>query len=78
MVKRIFNFGSMRQYLDTANQIPERCLHHGQFEKKIAVQQFSEILQLKSKNGSYVLANHNANFKLRLKFVLKHAHESSL
>ena len=34
--------------------------------------------QIKKKNGSYVLANQNADFKSRLKLVLEHAHESSL
>ena len=39
---------------------------------------YSKILQHKSKREHYVLANQNADFKLRLELVLDHAHESSL
>ena len=45
---------------------------------KAQVQRFSKILQHKSKSGSYVLANQNADFKSRFVLVLEHAHESSL
>ena len=34
LVKHVFNFGSVRQDLDTPNQIAERCLCHGHIWKK--------------------------------------------
>ena len=34
LVKCVFNFGSVWQDLDTANQIAEQCLHHGHVWKK--------------------------------------------
>ena len=36
LVKRVFNFGSVQQDLDAANQIAERSLCHGHVRKKIA------------------------------------------
>ena len=37
LVKRVFNFVSVRQDLDVANQIAEQCLRHGHAWKKIAI-----------------------------------------
>ena len=61
--------------LKTSKLIPVPGILVGQ---RCMVQRFSEILQHKSKSGSYVLANQNADFKSRFELVLEHAHESSL
>ena len=37
LLKRVFNFGSVRQDLGAANQIAEQCLRHGLYLKKIVM-----------------------------------------